>query len=431
MKTPSQRLLVIADDLTGAADAGAAAKQSKPGADCLVVPWRGTSADHRAADAWHRVDEAHKADILCLSTNSRNVDPAEASARVRAAVSWSRGRGFRLFKKVDSLLRGQVSAELATFMRESPSYACLFAPALPGQGRTTSDGVQYHHGQPVAESAARLDAHAPPPSSRLQLIAPAGVPVHHLGISEVRANSLTEQLAEYTALGGLIVADSLTAEDLMALRDSALEIEGLDMAGSSGLLAPRHAVPSSDWAVGHRPTIVVSASRRTEVQIQCDALSQRLAESSRIVIHPTHCPTPRELATELEKGIRKGGLCVVTVTPSVPLAAAAGDRREVAEVLLNTLSESVCMTIPAVLGRALVVLIGGDLSQSVCQLWSVDSFAVIGTALEGGSVCAVMDRDDLADVCVIMRSGGFGSADALIELAKTDYLDNVEGVSLA
>ncbi len=427
MSVTSQRLLIIADDLTGAADAGAAVLNSRLGAECLVVPWRGESSDSQAAGAWQRADDIHQPSILCISTDSRNIKSTEASARVRNAVEWSHGRGFRLFKKIDSLLRGHVAAELETFMKASPSRACLLAPALPSQGRTTRDGVQFDNDVPVAKSQARLDPYAPPLVSKLHLLAPARVKVHHLGLSAVSSDFLSQQLAEYVTLGGLIIADSLTAEDLKALHDCALEIEGLDLAGTSGLFTPDPPAIVNSWTEIDRPTIVVSASRRAEVEEQCDALARRLGQSCRIVIHPNNCPTVDELVQELEKGMRDSNVCVVTVAPSVALANAEDDRREVAEVLLRTLGEAVSKVIPGVLRRALVVLIGGDLSQAVCQRWKVESLSVAGTAPEGSVVCSVTDRSDLADLCLILRSGGFGGQKALVDLLIDDREATTKG----
>jgi uncharacterized protein YgbK (DUF1537 family) len=413
----NRRLLIIADDLTGAADAGAAARRAHPKSKCVIIPWYGESSDNRAVDAWGRVDATQKPEILCVSTNSRNVDPVEAGVRVGKAVEWSTGRGFRLFKKIDSLLRGQVAAELASFMDASPSRACLLAPALPSQGRTTRGGIQYHRGERVAESQARKDPHAPPSSSRLDLLAPDGVTVHRLGVAEVREDSLPQKLLEYVAIGGLIIADALIEQDLQTLHDCALEIEALDLVGSAGLLSPNGLDQPTGWASARRPTLVVSASRRTEVEEQCDVLSRVVGESCCIVIHPSHCPDSAELARDVAETLHREGVCVVTVTPSTELDADENIRREVGAMLLRTLAESVCVTIPAVSSQALVVLIGGDLSQAVCERWSVESLSVLGTGIDGGVVASIVGRSDLADVRLIIRSGGFGGPDSLAELA--------------
>ena len=85
------RIAVIADDLTGAADTGAA----------LV------RAGHRTAVAFRgeRVD----ADAVVIDTDSRGLPAAEAAARVRAVAL---GGAEIVMKKVDSTLRGPLAAEV-------------------------------------------------------------------------------------------------------------------------------------------------------------------------------------------------------------------------------------------------------------------------------------------------------------------------------
>lgn len=131
------RLAIIADDLTGALDAAAAFAGSGARVRVAVRPTALSSA-------------LLGADVVAVSTNSRDLGP-EAAAQAVAGVLASLPPGIRLFKKVDSRLKGAVAAELAAF----GPVPLLMVPALPEFGRIVRDGAVIGHGvaQPIAVAA--------------------------------------------------------------------------------------------------------------------------------------------------------------------------------------------------------------------------------------------------------------------------------------
>lgn len=131
------RLAIIADDLTGALDAAA--------------PFAGSGAHVRVAVHPGALSAALVgADVVAISTNSRDLGP-EAAARAVAGVLAGLPPGIRLFKKVDSRLKGQVAAELAAF----GPVPLLMVPALPEFGRLVRGGAVVGHGvvKPIAVAA--------------------------------------------------------------------------------------------------------------------------------------------------------------------------------------------------------------------------------------------------------------------------------------
>jgi D-threonate/D-erythronate kinase len=92
---------------------------------------------------------------VVIDTESRHLAPGEAAAKVRQAVAWLRRWGAsRLFKKVDSTLRGPVDAEVRAFAGDEP---LVFTPAYPAMGRVVRDGKLYVHGAAEGESALPMD----------------------------------------------------------------------------------------------------------------------------------------------------------------------------------------------------------------------------------------------------------------------------------
>lgn len=126
------RLAIVADDLTGAADA--AAPFADRGAEVsLVLTW----------------PPEEGVDVLACVTDSRWRDEACAAQRVRDSVGRARSWGARrLFVKVDSTLRGNVHSEVGGALRAWGGQTAVAAPAFPAQGRVVRNGVLHVHGQP-------------------------------------------------------------------------------------------------------------------------------------------------------------------------------------------------------------------------------------------------------------------------------------------
>src|SRR6185437_9942318 len=112
------RCRILADDLTGALDSAA---RFVPAAGPIPVIW---SDDPPAGH-------------VTIDSGTRELDEAAAAARVGALAPLLAG-GDPAFKKIDSLLRGHVAAELAACMASFDR--CILAPAFPFQGRITRNG---------------------------------------------------------------------------------------------------------------------------------------------------------------------------------------------------------------------------------------------------------------------------------------------------
>ena len=213
------RLLLIADDFTGALDTG------------IQFAGRGISTEVFADDkdfAGYTGD----ADVLVVNTNTRNSDAEEAYGRVRKAVRSGIEAGANCFyKKTDSALRGNIGSELQAVLDEvsnasgGNSCAIQFIPALPDMNRITRGGIHYIDGVPAAESEFARDKYSPVTKSSVKEIieeqSDACVYIHedrHVG-------------NEY----GIHVYDAETAEDLRIIAEGLEQRNAYTiMAGCSG-----------------------------------------------------------------------------------------------------------------------------------------------------------------------------------------------------
>ncbi|MDO4960799.1 MAG: four-carbon acid sugar kinase family protein [Eubacteriales bacterium] len=142
------KVLIIADDFTGALDTGV--KFAEAGAQTKVM----TKWDE------HFVDDPSEVLVLCLPT--RHDNPLDAYRKVRKVVEMADGKVGLIYKKTDSALRGNIGAELTAVVEGcSTSNNLYFIPAMPSMNRYTSGGVHYIDGIIVRESVFGQDPFEP------------------------------------------------------------------------------------------------------------------------------------------------------------------------------------------------------------------------------------------------------------------------------
>lgn len=142
-------IAVIADDFTGAAELGGIG---------LRRGWK--------VEVVTAVPEATEAGLLVVATDTRSMDRVAAVQEMEKVTrqvqilhpEW-------LYKKVDSVLRGHVIAEMEAQMKVLGLRKALLIPANPALGRTIRKGKYFLHGRPVHNSAFSIDPEFPITSS--------------------------------------------------------------------------------------------------------------------------------------------------------------------------------------------------------------------------------------------------------------------------
>ena len=138
MTEGKKKLLILADDLTGALDSGV--QLARKGDRVLI-------------SAQRKVSFEENTDVLVIDTETRHIPSQEAYRIVYDLVSEAIHTGItRIYKKTDSGLRGNVGAELTAVLDASGEPRLAFVPAWPKMGRTTKEGIHYVNGEPLAES---------------------------------------------------------------------------------------------------------------------------------------------------------------------------------------------------------------------------------------------------------------------------------------
>ena len=156
------RILVLADDLTGALEVGAkfaaAGKRSAVRTLSSLAP----SALRAAAG------------VLVVDTETRHSPPAEAAQWVLQLARAARAEGFsHAYKKTDSTLRGNIPTELTALMEAYGGAPLLYVPAYPQMGRTIKHGILYVNQVPVSNTAFARDPFNPITESHIPKPAPS------------------------------------------------------------------------------------------------------------------------------------------------------------------------------------------------------------------------------------------------------------------
>ena len=217
-------ILIIADDLSGAAD-------------CAIGF---ASAGHRTVvtlDVPAHGFDARAADVIAADTDTRRLTPAQAAQRSAAAWQTLREPGRRLYKKIDSTLRGNWAAEVAAL--QPLAGLAIVAPAFPATGRTLRGGRVLVHGEPLeATDTWKLDN--PDRAADLHaMLAEAGLSTAQLDVDALRegADTLAARIAAVAASGAqALVVDAETRQDLLMLAQVTTQMnEALFWVGSGGL----------------------------------------------------------------------------------------------------------------------------------------------------------------------------------------------------
>ena len=200
------QLVIVADDLTGAADTGA----------CFAAAGLARSSACRTRRCRRRVD----ADVIVVSTESRDLDGTAAAEAVRSAlIAIGAGQGDAgprwIYKKIDSALRGHPRDELLAAMEAIGTTRALVAPAFPAEGRTTVGGRQHIDGVPVESS--RIGGAGAVSDLVALFETDHGPPVRLLDLATLRGQPDALRRLLYDDSDGIVVADAETDDDLMRL----------------------------------------------------------------------------------------------------------------------------------------------------------------------------------------------------------------------
>jgi uncharacterized protein YgbK (DUF1537 family) len=408
----SSGVVVVADDLTGAADT--AIPFLRPGEEIVLVSLS-TDAAGRAALPKHG---------LAIDTGTRGSSEAEAIARLRRAAALVRERKPSLvYKKIDSQLRGRPGLEIETLRRELGLRCAFVAPAHPGQGRVTRAGVHFVRGLPAAEGEGGRDPVAAVAESRLPVLVAreAGVRVGHVPLGDLDAGpaALRRAVERLVAQGHPVVTfDAVTAQHLAVIAEVASRrFPDALLAGSAGLATALAACRDAGRAGEPAPVpycesmlfacgSTAGALRRQVAALVAGGRSRAVTMTSAAVSGPCREELKEAAVAQWARGD------VVVLTPGERLDAETGARA----ALLAGLAD---LALALVAGRRPegLFLSGGDTAAAVLRAGGVAALRLRGEAVPGAA-WGVAEGGVLDGVTVVTRAGAFGADEDLVELHR-------------
>ncbi len=385
---------ILADDLSGALEAGAAFRARSTTPVILSLGAAGPAAP---------------AGLRVLNSGTRNAPPSEAAATVGRLLAALRpaGGGRLVFKKIDSTLRGPVGAEIKALVEALAPPLVVVCPANPAVGRTVRDGLLLVDGVPVADTEFRRDSGWPVTESRIAAVLEGG------GIKRVGALPLA-RLRQGGALQpqdchGVLVCDAETEDDLARLVSLVRQREPRAVFVGAGGLA--HALAASTvGAVIARPPLRIDAGSRLFVSGSMREVSRKQLEMLRDVHRvPMHeigleAGSERALAGQLGQSLKETGCASLTIAAHArPAEPGEPVRKLVAVIRLLAAAGA----IPEMLAAT-----GGETAEALCAALDIRQLELVQEFQRGVVIAMPIGLKSLRPKYVVIKPGGFGSTDA-------------------
>lgn len=410
---------VIADDLTGANDAGVQFRRAN--LSTTVILNESMLTDVMVAT-----------DVVVVNTNSRHIKSEEAYERSkRAAHFFGKYKVKYIYKKIDSTLRGNAGAEINGIMDALNLNVCLLAPSFPINERTTLNGRQFLHGAPLEVTELSSDILTPSYSSYIpEVIARQScrkVGLIKLDVVRQGAKAISERIHNLVGMGySILVIDAVVQRDLSAIAQAVSHLKIPNMAsGSAGLAAELPSAFGISRSVSKTSipllkkgvlALVGSATQISALQVL------GAAEDSRIcillldpyLVREKYVCTHHidELAEKSYRHLTSGSDVLI----SVERKNITGEIREQSQKIKNAFAEIVTSVVARETVRGIMVT-GGDTAQAIFRALGVSGISLECEVLPGmpfgyllGGIAHAMP--------VITKAGSFGKKDTLITAIK-------------
>jgi uncharacterized protein YgbK (DUF1537 family) len=374
---------VFADDLSGAAETASA--------------FLG-----RAVDLSLRLDATtprHTPGVTVADLDTRAMTAQDAQRTLRTALAGI-PRDDLVIKKIDSLLRGHIGAEVAVLAERGP---VIVAAALPAMDRSIVGGKLHLGGVPLHRTRAwAAETTSPPPTVAALL---GDLPTTSIRTSHEPGHNLAESLSRAASTGHVAVCDAATDADLDLIVHTSRSIPGAQLVGTSALAAAvARTLPVADREPDiRRPattslTVVGTAEPIAVAQVAALVADgvQHVAVAADALL--SGCADPTAVTRALERGS-----VVLTIAGAVDPATA------------RALSAAFGRFVRA--GQAQhrpdLVLTGGETARAVVDAIGLTSLRPVHE-VHGGAVVSVASDGR----SIVTRPGSFGDTDSLTAITK-------------
>ncbi|UGV27324.1 four-carbon acid sugar kinase family protein [Rhodopseudomonas boonkerdii] len=404
----TDRWLILADDLTGAAD-------------CAIAFGRRGSI---AAVTWGEVSDAsdHQLPVLAYDAASRGMSAVDAAQRHADILTRLCEPGRKLFKKIDSTLRGQPAAETKAaldFLKANLGAGFgVFAPAFPATGRTTVDGRILVKGSPLEEAEVWQRDHTYPNADLVDVLATAGIRGAKVTLATIRGGNLKAVLTKLAAEGDVVACcDAETDNDLHLIAEASPHAsKATFFIGSAGLahalagLGAGTAVAPLRIPVSEKGTLIVvgslaGASRSAAKKLDETGTVKHFPVAPETLLDAS-APERARLAADVSKHLTSGGDALVEIMMDDRPNMALGPK--LADGLAVTL-ESIAPAIGAFAAT------GGETAAALLSRFGVNGIRLADEIEPGVSLGQTLGQ---LSVPIATKAGAFGDEMSLIRISE-------------
>jgi uncharacterized protein YgbK (DUF1537 family) len=405
------RMLILADDLSGAADCAIAAVDA--GLSAVVHLRVGIATS--AADA---------AEVVAVDLDSRSLPQAEARHVHMQAVRQTDGTGpeLLLYKKFDSTLRGHVGAEIAACVEASRHRRlAIVAPAYPATGRTTRMGDVFIGGTSLEQTEVWMRSGMTGSANVLDMLREAGLDSAAVGLEQVRGQGLRlhDAIEAHAAAGAqALVCDAETDADLQCIAVVALALEAKPvLAGSAGLaqhvagmLGEAGSGKRPEMVLPDRPTLIAVGSMSSVSREQARQIAEADPTLACFTVDPQTLLAGETAAawTDIASALHRA----VVARRDVLLTISLGDAVDVSNGmrLARALAHLAAPLLPSF---GALVATGGETARSLLGALGVDRLR-LAREVEPGVVLGFAEAPH--SLAVVTKAGAFGVPGTLVNV---------------
>lgn len=404
------KVLVIADDFTGANDTGALLRQKG-------LRTFSTYRDEISEEIRNTYE------AVCLSTDSRSMDQWDARACVRRVAESYREEGVLISKRIDSTLRGNIGKEIEGVLDAVPAgWKAVVVPVSPRAGRVCVDGCILVHGVPLAESDAARDPRTPVGESKAADIIRRQTErtVGHISLECVhrKSEAIAGKLRELET--PIIVVDAVDMNDIREIARGCVE-SGIDMicVDPGDFTLEMVSLGSRNSREKNRKNLLVVGSLSPAAREQLDYMK----ECGDICLYQIDLgillgESDREMEKAkqflMKEGAGEKNLCITTAySERISVKSDSESGKAFAERIADAIAKlALALKSEEGLQIGLVYLSGGDIAKAFAGKAGVEGVEPLGE-LSPLAVYGTMVGGAVAGMKVLTKGGMIGGKDTL------------------
>lgn len=403
------KLLIFADDFTGALDTGV--QLSLRNISTTVVTSVKNSHNYYTEGC----------EVLAFNMETRHLEEKNAYNSMKSVLEKYATPGHFVYIKTDSALRGNIGAAIQAAL-DTIGGPLAFVPALPALGRTTKNATCYVNGELLEKSVFRKDPRTPSTKSYIPDI--INTPGAHFSTTLVpyeRLGQFGQILKEEPA--DVYLFDCETTAQLESIGQvlASHHMYGLT-AGCAGFASTfeQHipfSMGSCQRPAASGPILYVSGSANQVTLDQLAYSRQQGYPVFSLAQQIYHCYSTSEDLDIAKWSLFHDALKHLRQGHSVVLATAAS-KEELREINDPSFHETVAMLTSSLVQLLLdmssvstLCVFGGDMVASILKQLGCDKVCAHGEIRTGVPLCSFSRQGKTH--CLVTKSGGFGDTDII------------------